>query len=227
MKTSIGLGIGFGIVLMGGIGNAVGNFLYCMIDTSFGPAGGSTLLPHFALAQPLVLPQSTFLCDGVTNGRWLGCNITVPDIVASAEAKTPVAAEPAKSPLIHSQKASDITVEMGTDGDSLAFDKTEFKVKAGSVVTLKFKNNAVQSKMPHNLVIVTPGSEAKVANAGLAAGEKNNWVPAVPEVIAHTSLIQGGEQTEIKFTAPTVGKYPYLCSFPGHSISMKGAMIVE
>lgn len=225
MKPSNLVAIGFGLVMLGGIGNAVGNFLYEMVDTSFGPAGGSTLLPHYVLPHVPVLPQTTFLCEGVTNGRWVGCSVSVPEIITTAQAKTPSA--PVKEGANLQGKAADSVIEVGTDGDTLAFDKTQFKVKANSIVLLKFKNNAVQSKMPHNLVIVAPNSEAKVATAGLTAGEKNNWVPSIPEVIAHTSLIQGGEQTEVKFTAPAAGKYPFICSFPGHYLSMKGVMTVE
>ena len=163
----------------------------------------------------------------MTIGRWIGCDVSLPQLIATAEAKTESNVPQTGSSESSSQARPEWVIEIGTDGEALAFDKTQFKVKANSLVLLKFKNNAVQSKMPHNLVIVKPGQEAQVASAGIAAGEKNNWVPQSPEVIAHTPLVQGGQSAEVKFKAPAAGKYPFICTFPGHYLSMKGVMTVE
>jgi hypothetical protein len=40
-----------------------------------------------------------------------------------------------------------VTLEIGSKGEELAFDKTELKVAAGQTVTIRFKNNsAVQQQ---------------------------------------------------------------------------------
>ncbi len=227
MKPLNGILVGVALLALGGIGRGVGNFLYVITDTSFGPAGGSRLIPLYVPPLPPTFVKDTELCKGVTIGQWIGCTLSGPDVIATAEAKTNSGVASAANLTGADQKNPETTIEIGTDGESLAFDQTQFKVKANAIVLLKFKNNAIQSKMPHNLVIVTPGNEAKVANAGIAAGEKNNWVPQLPEVIAHTALVPGGVTTEVKFKAPSAGKYPFICTFPGHYLSMKGTMLVE
>jgi azurin len=227
MKTFKLIFVGIGILFLSQLTGVIGRFLYVMTDTSFGPAGGSHLLPHYVPRLPTLAPQSTYLCEGITFGRWIGCDLVITEKASTAL----ITAQP--SPVEKgtdsnlSEKRPDSIIEIGTDGESLAFNKTEFKVKANSVVLIKFKNNAVQTKMPHNLVIVLEGSEAKVANAGIAAGEAKNWVPELPDVVAHTRLVAGGAQAEVQFKAPNVGKYPFICTFPGHYLSMKGTMRVE
>ena len=227
MKTFQLIFVGIGILFLSQLTGVIGRFLYVMTDTSFGPAGGSHLIPHYVPRLPTLDPRSTYLCEGITLGRWIGCDL----VVTEKESPALTAAQPnpgeKKTESNLAEKGPDSTIEIGTDGESLAFNKTEFKVKANSVVLIKFKNNAVQSKMPHNLVIVIEGSEAKVANAGIAAGEGKNWVPELPEVVAHTQLVAGGAQVEVRFKAPNVGNYPFICTFPGHYLSMKGTMRVE
>ena len=46
------------------------------------------------------------------------------------------------------------------------------------------------------------------------------------QVIAHTTVVGGGESVTIEFAAPAVGEYDFLCSFPGHAALMKGKFVV-
>jgi azurin len=56
----------------------------------------------------------------------------------------------------------------------------------------------------------------------------NEYIPeGTEDVIAHTALIGGGEETTIEFTAPAAGEYTFICSFPGHYALMNGKFIVE
>jgi azurin len=41
-------------------------------------------------------------------------------------------------------------------------------------------------------------------------------------VIAHTPMAKPGETTEVTFTAPAAGTYPFICTVPGHYMLMKG-----
>lgn len=46
-------------------------------------------------------------------------------------------------------------------------------------------------------------------------------------IIANTPMSAPGETVEVTFTAPsTVGDYPFICTFPGHYMTMKGTMHV-
>jgi hypothetical protein len=52
--------------------------------------------------------------------------------------------------------------------------------------------------------------------------------PRLPEDPAQTKMLNQGDREVLRFTAPTAkGKYPYICTFPGHWLVMKGEMVVE
>lgn len=56
----------------------------------------------------------------------------------------------------------------------------------------------------------------------------NDYIPEDASLtLAHTNMVGGGESTEIVFSAPEVGSYDFLCSFPGHYSIMKGKFIVK
>lgn len=112
----------------------------------------------------------------------------------------------------------------------LQYEQKEFTVKAGEAVTLKLTNTDV---MPHNLVIVRPGTAKKVGDASFAmlndpdAGIKH-YIPETTDVIAHTFVIAPNTSHSLHFRAPSVpGDYPYICTFPGHWMAMRGVMKVE
>ena len=64
--------------------------------------------------------------------------------------------------------------------------------------------------------------------ATTAAGEGGNWVTEGPNVLAHTALAKNpGQEVSVIFKAPAAGNYPYICTFPGHSLVMKGVLKVQ
>jgi azurin len=53
-------------------------------------------------------------------------------------------------------------------------------------------------------------------------------LPVSPKVLQATPLVNPKGRAELKFTAPkTPGRYPFLCTFPGHWRLMRGELIVE
>jgi azurin len=123
----------------------------------------------------------------------------------------------------------DSTAELSLNsvGDTMAYDTTSLTAKAGQTVKLTFHNNATVDAMTHDWVLVKPGTEAAVANAGMAAGAAKGYFAESPDVLAHTKLLKPGETDEIEFKAPaTPGDYPYICTFPGHFAVMKGVLKV-
>lgn len=113
--------------------------------------------------------------------------------------------------------------------NEMKYDLKTFVVEAGKPVEIVFEN---PDFMQHNLVIARQGSLKVVGAAAdkLAAdpkGAEMNYVPAIPEVLFSTKLVNP-EQTEIlRFVAPNdVGDYPYVCTFPGHWSLMNGLMKV-
>ena len=146
---------------------------------------------------------------------------------AQATASAPAAA-PAAATAVDPNKKPDVEVVIGTEGDAMAFDKKEFEVKAGATVKITFKNNAAKGGLQHNLLVVKPGTEQTVANASIQAGSEKGWSPdADPNVLVKTKLVNPQESDSIVFVAPAAGDYPYICTFPGHSMIMKGTMHVK
>jgi azurin len=127
-----------------------------------------------------------------------------------------------------SAPVSEITLK--TTGNSMAemkYDQTELHVKEGSTVKLKLFNEAKDSSMQHNFVLIDLGSADKVAAEGMKAGLDNNYVPKMKDVLVGTSLVGPGKKTEITFPAPPKGTYDFICTYPGHYKTMNGKLIVE
>ena len=110
-------------------------------------------------------------------------------------------------------------------GDDMRFDKTEFTVKAGEEVTLILMNTGEMSKeaMGHNFILLKPGSDASSFANTAASAKESDYFPTdlQAQVIAHTKLLGGRENDQIKFTLEA-GTFDFLCSFPGHFATMNG-----
>lgn len=143
------------------------------------------------------------------------------DSVASAvpeAAPVPVASVAARP----TQK---VELQIGAVASTMTFDKSQLTVPAGAEVHLVLKD-ALPGQLLHNWVLVRPGTEAAVAAAGLPAGQAGNYLTPGPDVLAFTPLAKPGATAEVTFQAPPPGNYPYICSFPGHYIMMKGTLVV-
>lgn len=112
----------------------------------------------------------------------------------------------------------------------MAFDQTSLVVPAGKAVSLLFENPDL---MPHNVLIIKPGSaervgEAADAMAQLPDGFERHFVPDSPDVLFYTPLVPAGKSHRLAFKAPAEpGEYPFLCSFPGHWRVMQGVLNVR
>lgn len=125
---------------------------------------------------------------------------------------------------------ADKVIVIRTIKNAMKYDKPLIRVKAGTVVQIRFENIDF---MQHNLLILKPGSLEKVGAATdiMAQDAKNlnaNYIPKMPEVLFYTPLINPDGKFILKFKVPsTKGKYPFICSFPGHWRIMQGVMEVE
>jgi azurin len=114
--------------------------------------------------------------------------------------------------------------------ERMLFDKTEFSVKAGQPVSLVFNN---PDATPHNLAICLPGSVEEIGLAGNEMakdpeGIKKDFIPVTDKILYHTKLLNPNSTETLRFTAPTTpGDYPYVCTFPGHWVIMRGVMKVR
>lgn len=123
-------------------------------------------------------------------------------------------------------------ITLKPDQTGMQFDVTEFTVAAGQPVRITFENVS-PVPLPHNVLILKPGTLAKVgalANAMLADPQAlaKEYIPETDDILFHTSLIQPNETKDLEFIAPEEpGEYPYTCTFPGHWMIMQGVMTVE
>ncbi|WP_081891714.1 PVC-type heme-binding CxxCH protein [Verrucomicrobium sp. BvORR106] len=120
------------------------------------------------------------------------------------------------------------TIRIATVPERMMYDVKELTVKPGKKVKLIFAN---PDFMPHNILLVNPGKIDEVANKALvmgAQGFETGFIPESKEILWHSKLLDHGKEQIIEFTAPEkAGEYPYVCSFPGHSIIMRGVLKVK
>jgi putative heme-binding domain-containing protein len=115
-------------------------------------------------------------------------------------------------------------------GKNLSYTVRSFRVRAGEPIRLTFSNPDV---VPHNWALVRPGALSRVgdlANKLIAEPDavSRHYVPRTDDVLVYTDIVPPQEQFTISFKAPDQpGRYPYLCTFPGHWMVMNGEMIVE
>ncbi len=118
--------------------------------------------------------------------------------------------------------------------ERMLFTLDRFVVTTGQPVKLVFTN---PDATDHNLVIVAPDALAEV---GMAANEmakdprnaNSDFIPIEKKsLILHATPMIGPTRTAqvavLRFQAPREpGIYPFVCTFPGHWIVMKGEMVV-
>jgi azurin len=93
-------------------------------------------------------------------------------------------------------------------------------------VTLQHTGRMPAEAMGHNLVLSKTSDVQGIATDGIAAGSANSFLKTGDtRIIAHTRLIGGGESANVTFNVSELSpdeNYSYFCSFPGHSVLMKG-----
>ena len=115
-------------------------------------------------------------------------------------------------------------------GPNLSYLPREFAASPGEPLAVTLVN---PDTVPHNWALATPGSLALVgeaANRLIADPEAaaRQYVPKTERVLAFTDIVASGERQTIYLTAPeTPGRYPFLCTFPGHWMVMNGELVVR
>jgi len=132
------------------------------------------------------------------------------------------------APILTAQEAVKIEI---TCNDQMTYNTKAFEVKVGQKVTLNLKNvGKIPAKaMAHNLVILMPDTQIPMF-ASKCGEEKNGYLPGDAEtkklIFKHTKRLGGGESDTIHFIPKVPGKYPFICSTPGHFSVMQGVMTV-
>lgn len=113
----------------------------------------------------------------------------------------------------------------------MQFVEKELTAVAGKAVELTFKNPDTMLVTGHNVVICKPGKLDVVTAAATASAAdpefaKRGYVPESDDIIIGSKLLMPNEKQVLKFTIDEPGDYPYVCTFPGHFILMKGVLKV-
>lgn len=120
-----------------------------------------------------------------------------------------------------------ITIDCNSD---LTFATPQFTVKPGELITVSLVN---PDAVPHNWALLRPGSLERVGeltNRFISDPEAplRHYVPDSEDVIVYTDIVSPHAEFSICFHAPSEpGRYPYLCTFPGHWKIMNGVMVVQ
>jgi putative heme-binding domain-containing protein len=120
-------------------------------------------------------------------------------------------------------------LRLGTLVEKMQYDRERLVVQAGKPVEIVFENIDM---MPHNFVIVRPGSLEEVGKLAEDTAQDpkspgREFVPPSAKVILGSKLLQPRGVQKLSFAAPKEpGVYPYVCTYPGHWRRMHGALYV-
>ena len=152
--------------------------------------------------------------------------LALPLSTSNLLAQAPAATKPPKPP------AAGRTIEIN-GGDDMKYSVTEIAAKPGETIRVVLKSTGTLPKlaMAHNFVLLKSTANPVEFNNAAAMARDTDFIPAAKkaDVIASTTLVGPGEAAEVTFKVPAAaGKYPFMCSFPGHfTAGMKGTLIVK
>ena len=136
--------------------------------------------------------------------------------------------------LVMSMSVQAATCELTIDSnDQMRFSAAELVVPANCErvrLTLTHSGRLPRNARGHNWVLAETDQVQGLSTDAMRAGVDQDYVPADdPRVLAATGLIGGGEQTSVEFSVTELrGRdLTYFCSFPGHSMMMRGKLIIE
>jgi azurin len=121
-------------------------------------------------------------------------------------------------------------ITLKTVREKMIYDQTKLVVEAGKPFAIDLIN---EDLMPHNLLVVTPGSRQEIAELAQVMpidkpdAQGRVFYPVSDKILGGTKLVNPGKHELLLLTAPTIeGNYEYVCTFPGHWMIMKGILVV-
>ena len=116
--------------------------------------------------------------------------------------------------------------------DALTYSLPTITAKPAELLTVVLRTMSVQPahQLAHNFVLLKPTAKVDGYIMAAAMARAENYLPAAQkaQVIVSTSMAAAGETATATFKAPAQpGRYPYVCTYPGHyNGGMKGTLIV-
>ena len=119
----------------------------------------------------------------------------------------------------------EVTVKaVGNTMSEMAFEPATLEIPKGVKVVLTLVNEGEDIAMQHNIVFVNFGKGEEVAQEGVVAGPKKNYVSDNANVLAASEIAEPGETITFEFVSPESGSFQYICTYPGHFPKMVGSV---
>lgn len=153
-----------------------------------------------------------------------------PKVIAAHPLLSDLATNATRAPNPFQKELADAReIEIQT-GKNLTYTTSEVTVAAGESLQFTLINPDV---VPHNWVLVQSRALREVgelSNQLIASPDAyaKQYIPDSDRVLAYTDIVSPGSRQTIYFRAPAApGRYPFLCTFPGHWMVMNGTLVVE
>jgi azurin len=125
----------------------------------------------------------------------------------------------------------DVTLSLAAIPGQNRFDRVALDVRAGQRIAIAFRN---PDAMAHNVVVLSAAAQQQQVGAQLnayvadASAAGRDFLPPSLPVLARSAMVSARDSTTLVFTAPAQpGDYPFLCSVPGHWVTMWGVLRVR
>ena len=163
-------------------------------------------------------------------------NTTTTSTPAPVASSPNTASEAVSSAPVAASTPAEATAECSTDlsaNDAMQYSSKEIAIPAScQQFTVRFKHAGSMPKaaMGHNVVVAKTSDLNGVIKDGLKAGPAADYVKAGDErVLAKTKLLGGGESDSLTLDVAAIKAAPYsfVCTFPGHTGSMRGSIVIK
>jgi len=118
-----------------------------------------------------------------------------------------------------------------TANDQMKFSVAAIEAKAGEQLKVTLKNIGTLPKeaMGHNWVLLKPGTDLNAFAMAAMTAKDSDYVPAAhkDKVVASIKVLGPKQTADATFSLSAPGEYPFICSFPGHYMLMKGTITVK
>lgn len=118
--------------------------------------------------------------------------------------------------------------------DKFTFEVDRLVCAPGQPIRLRITNSIPPGgpDVAHNAVVLAAGTDVEAfGEAAINATPETHYLPSSfrRQVLVSTPLVHPGEEQELTFLAPTQpGRYPLVCSFPGHCVlGMRTELLVQ
>ena len=148
--------------------------------------------------------------------------------LASCGSEPKQTSEPTQAEEIKEKPLEEFTIRaVGNTMAEMKYDVENITVKEGSKVKITLINEGIDVAMQHNILFVNFGKRKDLAAKAVQAGADKNYIPQDPNLIAASDMAMPGETVVLEFDAPKKGNYEFFCSYPGHSMMMRGYLFVK